>query len=170
MAVRAAQKRFEAFQGKQRTRRASLFTHRGECSAQQARRPPVRSMRVESHCPSFQKAFAPAALRHEYFVFGSDEILLDQIVPIFQAHGVVLANSEALLLMGANHIADHVSEEPPVIEPPLPGLHCVVVGTTVQAQREKTFRVRAAQEAPASAAPRARVPAGPWRPKQEVRA
>ena len=61
-------------------------------------------------------------------------------MPIFQAHGVVLPNSEALLLMGANHIADHVPEEPPIIEPPLPEFHSVVVGTAVQAQREKTLQ------------------------------
>src|SRR5581483_7168326 len=88
---------------------------------------------------TFNNALTPAALRHENLVFRSGEMLVNQIVPVSQAHGVILADAEALLLMRADDIADQVPEQPPIVQLALPGLHGVVVGTTIKPQRKQAL-------------------------------
>jgi len=80
--------------------------------------------------------FTPAALRDEDFGFVGGEVFADQPVPVAEFHAVILADAEALFLMGADDVTDEVTEESPVQEFALPRLHGFDVGAAVQAQGE----------------------------------
>ena len=121
-------------------RRPGFPANRGERSAQQPRGAPFRSVRIHSNSRALHYALSPSALRHEDFVASLVEMFSDQRVPVLQTHGVVLADAEAFLLMRADHVAHQVSQQAPIVQPPLPRLHGFVVRAAIQAQRKQALQ------------------------------
>ncbi len=94
-------------------------------------------MRIEPHGQLLHRPLRPAALPHEDLVSMVREVFLDQPVPVLQVHAVVLPDAEALLLPRADHVFGDETEQTPVVKPPLPGLHLLVVGAAVKPEREE---------------------------------
>src|SRR4051794_6387499 len=108
MAIGAAQELFEKPDAAAGAGRAGLPAYRGERTAQQAGRVPVGAdQRLDD-------ALAPAALRNEWLIDMVGEVSRDQPVPIRQVHLVILANAEALFLLGADHVARDVAQQSPI--------------------------------------------------------
>src|SRR5207253_6865645 len=118
---------------------SSLSADGGQSSTEQARGSPFRSIWIETQRRSLHNALTPAALRHEHFILGILKMLVDEKMPGLQIHGVILANSEALFLMRANHVADQVAEQSPIGKPALPRLHGVVVGAAVETHGQQAL-------------------------------
>ena len=132
MTIRTAQLRLKfGFVERDARRRAGLAADRGQRAAQQSRRAPLGTIGSER---DLHDALAPAALRHEHFVLGVLKMLVNQLVPLLQTHGVILPDAEALFLMRADHVAHQVSEQSPVVQAALPRLHGVVVRTAIETQ------------------------------------
>src|SRR5579862_2699537 len=114
MAVGTPEKRFKILKGPCLSRVPRLPAHRRQGPAQQSRRPPFRAMGIQPYRRTFHNPLAPATFGHEHFILMRDEVFLHQRMPLLQTHGMVLANSEALLLMRSDHIANDISKQSPI--------------------------------------------------------
>src|SRR5580704_3671585 len=95
---------------------------------------PLRAVRIQACRGPLHYSLAPPALRHEHFILGIHELFLNETTPVAQPHGVILPDSEALLLTRANYIAHQISQQPPVVQLALPRLHGVVVRAAIKTQ------------------------------------
>src|SRR5262249_30517778 len=133
VAVRTSQKRLESPIGSNDLGRIPAFpADRCQRSTQQSSRAPHRSLRVEPDGELLHDPLSPSAFGYENFPALIREMAVDQPPPVAQVQAMVLADTKALLLMRAYHIARDVAEQTPVVQLPLPRLHQAVVRNAIK--------------------------------------
>src|SRR5438045_2732701 len=94
-------------------------------------------MRIEPYRHLLHNSLSPPPFGNKELVLMIHKMAANELMPVAQVHAVVLAYSEALLLVRANDVLGEVAEQPPVVQLLLPGLHQVIVGSAVEPQREQ---------------------------------
>src|ERR1700680_3559105 len=93
---------------------------------------PFRAIGIQARRRTLNYTLAPSALRHEHLILRINEMFVYETAPVAQPHGVILPDTEALLLTSADHISHQISKQSPVVKFAFPVLHGVVVRAAIK--------------------------------------